>query len=173
MNELPQASEILPVDPVDYEKDVGPTEHHEIIKQIDIDYKADADPERLRHGWRRILRKNPSLEFMQEVALMNQTELDPVRVKKVSRKKETKQPKKARFFCNPLTTPYQIERKLYWLIVPALLIDFAFYYIDKTTLSYAALFGISTDLHLSGKQYSDLSSMFYMWVNLVRQGLVA
>lgn len=33
--------------------------------------------------------------------------------------------------------------------------------IDKTTLSYAAIFGISDSLHLVGNQYSWLSSIFY------------
>lgn len=33
--------------------------------------------------------------------------------------------------------------------------------IDKTTLSYAAIFGINDDLGLSGAQYSWLSSVFY------------
>lgn len=33
--------------------------------------------------------------------------------------------------------------------------------IDKTTLSYAAIFGIKGDLGLSGEQYSWLSSVFY------------
>ena len=34
-------------------------------------------------------------------------------------------------------------------------------YVDKTTLSYAAIFGIKTDLHLQGTEYSWLSSIFY------------
>lgn len=66
--------------------------------------------------------------------------------------------------------------------MPALLVDFTFYYVDKTTLSYAAvspptlsynpgetprsstgqLFGIKKDLNLSGTQYSNLGSIFYM-----------
>lgn len=33
--------------------------------------------------------------------------------------------------------------------------------IDKTTLSYAALYGIREDLNLTGSQYSWLSSLFY------------
>lgn len=46
-------------------------------------------------------------------------------------------------------------------ILPYLSVCYAFFYIDKTTLSYAAIFGIQTDLHLEGTQYSWLSSMFY------------
>lgn len=33
--------------------------------------------------------------------------------------------------------------------------------VDKTTLSYAAIFGIKDDLNLSGEEYSWLSSVFY------------
>lgn len=32
---------------------------------------------------------------------------------------------------------------------------------EKTTLSYAAIFGIRDDLHLVGTEYSWLSSLFY------------
>lgn len=38
---------------------------------------------------------------------------------------------------------------------------YAFFYIDKTTLSYAAIFGIREDLNLVGTEYSWLSSIFY------------
>lgn len=34
-------------------------------------------------------------------------------------------------------------------------------YLDKTTLSYASIMGLRTDIHLHGQQYSWLSSMFY------------
>jgi MFS family permease len=34
-------------------------------------------------------------------------------------------------------------------------------YVDKTTLSYAAIFGIKDDLGLHGTEYSWLSSIFY------------
>lgn len=57
------------------------------------------------------------------------------------------------------------ERKLLWkidrMILPYLAVCYAFFYIDKTTLSYAAIFGIRDDLHLVGTQYSWLSSLFY------------
>ena len=58
----------------------------------------------------------------------------------------------------------QLERKLYWMIIPPLFVDYAFYYIDKTTLQYAALYGIKDDLRLHGDQYSNLGSIFYMYV---------
>ncbi|PWY85997.1 MFS allantoate transporter [Aspergillus heteromorphus CBS 117.55] len=55
----------------------------------------------------------------------------------------------------------RLVRKIDWNILPFLSICYAFYYIDKTTLSYAAIFGIKEDLGLSGEQYSWLSSVFY------------
>jgi hypothetical protein len=57
------------------------------------------------------------------------------------------------------------ERALQWkidlMILPYLAVCYAFFYIDKTTLSYAAIFGIKDDLHLVGTEYSWLSSIFY------------
>lgn len=34
--------------------------------------------------------------------------------------------------------------------------------IDKTTLGYAAVFGVKTDVHLSGTEYSWISALFYL-----------
>ena len=50
-----------------------------------------------------------------------------------------------------LLQPYQILSKL-WLILAAS----SFFYIDKTTLSYAAIFDIEKDLNLHGAQYNWL-----------------
>ncbi|PYH93562.1 MFS allantoate transporter [Aspergillus ellipticus CBS 707.79] len=55
----------------------------------------------------------------------------------------------------------RLVRKIDWHILPFLSVCYAFYYIDKTTLSYAAIFGIKEDLGLSGEEYSWLSSVFY------------
>ena len=82
----------------------------------------------------------------------------------------------------------RLIRKVDWMILPCLSVCYIFFYvssnpapqrffpgrefyighwklikakIDKTTLSYAAIFGINEDLHLSGTQYSWLSSIFY------------
>ncbi|GKZ58196.1 hypothetical protein AnigIFM49718_004011 [Aspergillus niger] len=55
----------------------------------------------------------------------------------------------------------KLVRKIDWIILPFLSVCYAFYYIDKTTLSYAAIFGIKEDLKLTGEQYSWLSSVFY------------
>ncbi|KAI3328150.1 major facilitator superfamily domain-containing protein [Ustulina deusta] len=55
----------------------------------------------------------------------------------------------------------KLRRKLDYRILPLLSICYFFYYVDKTTLSYAALFGIKTDLSLGSEDYSWLSSLFY------------
>ncbi|CAI7593349.1 major facilitator superfamily domain-containing protein [Penicillium manginii] len=55
----------------------------------------------------------------------------------------------------------RLVRKLDIRIIPILGICYFFYYVDKTTLSYAAIFGIKDSLHLQGAEYSWLSSIFY------------
>ncbi|KAE8344830.1 major facilitator superfamily domain-containing protein [Aspergillus arachidicola] len=55
----------------------------------------------------------------------------------------------------------RLVRKIDWIILPCLSVCYIFFYIDKTTLSYAAIFGIEDSLHLTGNQYSWLSSIFY------------
>ncbi|ESZ94064.1 hypothetical protein SBOR_5540 [Sclerotinia borealis F-4128] len=55
----------------------------------------------------------------------------------------------------------KLIKKIDMVILPCLAICYTFYYIDKTTLSYAAIFGIKDDLNLEGTKYSWLSSIFY------------
>ncbi|KAH8897374.1 MFS general substrate transporter [Thozetella sp. PMI_491] len=55
----------------------------------------------------------------------------------------------------------RLKRKLDMRILPLLGMCYFFYYVDKTTLSYAAIFGIKDDLQLKGTEYSWLSSVFY------------
>ena len=55
----------------------------------------------------------------------------------------------------------KLIRKVDFLILPLIAVNYAFFYIDKTTLSYSAIFGIREDLNLHGKQYSWLSALFY------------
>ena len=55
----------------------------------------------------------------------------------------------------------KLVRKIDFMILPYLAVCYAFFYIDKTTLSYAAIFGIRDDLHLHGTEYNWLSSLFY------------
>lgn len=56
---------------------------------------------------------------------------------------------------------HRLVRKIDFMILPYLAVCYAFFYIDKTTLSYAAIFGIRDDLNLHGTQYNWLSSLFY------------
>jgi hypothetical protein len=73
------------------------TRDKELIRDVDAQY-TDGDDGKPRTGWRKLLRTNPTLDFMRDVAEANAEPLDPVEVKKV-------------------------ERKLYWLIVPPLFIE--------------------------------------------------
>ncbi|CAN6647768.1 allantoate permease [Trichomonascus vanleenenianus] len=64
-------------------------------------------------------------------------------------------------------TPEEIRkvvRKVDYTILPFIMVCYVFYYVDKTTLSYAAIFGMNEDLNLHGSQYSWLSSVFYFGV---------
>ncbi|VVT51624.1 uncharacterized protein SAPINGB_P003158 [Magnusiomyces paraingens] len=55
----------------------------------------------------------------------------------------------------------RITRKVDMMILPFIFVSYVFFYVDKTTLSYAAIFGITKDLKLTGDKYSWLSSVFY------------
>lgn len=59
------------------------------------------------------------------------------------------------------TEAKKLERRIDFMILPYLAVCHAFFYIDKTTLSYAAIFNIREDLNLKGTQYNWLSSIFY------------
>ncbi|KAK4550107.1 hypothetical protein LTR36_003074 [Oleoguttula mirabilis] len=59
------------------------------------------------------------------------------------------------------TEEKKLVRKIDLMILPYLAICYVFFYVDKTTLSYAAIFGIRDDLKLVGTEYSWLSSIFY------------
>ncbi|KAF2729472.1 hypothetical protein EJ04DRAFT_395164, partial [Polyplosphaeria fusca] len=59
------------------------------------------------------------------------------------------------------TEEKKLVRKIDFVIIPYLAVCYAFFCIDKTTPSYAAIFGIRENLNLVGDQYSWLSSMFY------------
>lgn len=176
-----EVGDILPVnsaDVLDVEAENKlESEHLETAtKAVDIDYVPDANPDQLHHGWRRILRKNPSLEFMQEVAVMNDTVLDPKTVKRVGtfwawrgpaqelivrRSSGSSTSSSYRRYlsisCSTTLTKYarsfdNFERSL--CAPPAERV--------QTTLSYAALFNISADLKMSGTDYSNLGSIFNM-----------
>lgn len=57
-------------------------------------------------------------------------------------------------------------RKLLWKIdlrlIPLVCITYALQSIDKTTLNYAAVFGLREDLGLTGVQYSWCGAIFYL-----------
>lgn len=97
--DTPDALEFTPVrrlpPPVGATKDVdieraekNATEHIEDADGrskvlADFQYNAEEDETRPRSGIARLLRKNPSVDFMREVAIANAQELDPEEVKKV------------------------------------------------------------------------------------------
>lgn len=47
-------------------------------------------------------------------------------------------------------------------VLPMMFITSILQFLDKTALNYANLFGIRTDLNLTGNQYSWLASIFYL-----------
>lgn len=55
-----------------------------------------------------------------------------------------------------------LVRKLDRIILPIMCLVYFCQYLDKQTLSYAAVFGLKTDLKLTGNQYSWLTSAFYI-----------
>lgn len=64
------------------------TEHLEDVNGhskalADFQYNAEEDETKPRTGIARLYRKNPSVDFMREVAIANTQELDPVEVKQV------------------------------------------------------------------------------------------
>jgi len=50
----------------------------------DIEYDDQENSEQSRTGMRRLLKRNPSYNFIRDVALADETPLDPVQVKRVS-----------------------------------------------------------------------------------------
>ncbi|KAG7447434.1 MFS general substrate transporter [Guyanagaster necrorhizus] len=55
----------------------------------------------------------------------------------------------------------KVLRKIDWRFLPIMFITYNFNFIDKTILSSASVFGLKTDTHLVGQQYSWVSSVFY------------
>jgi len=50
----------------------------------DIAYDDQENPERSRTGMRKLLKRNPSYNFIRDVAIADETPLDPAQVKRVS-----------------------------------------------------------------------------------------
>lgn len=66
----------------------------------------------------------------------------------------------------------RVLRKIDFVILPLLLSIYALQSLDKTSLTYASVFGLITDTHLHGQEYSWLGSIVYV-AQLVMQPLVA
>lgn len=58
-------------------------------------------------------------------------------------------------------TSKRLLRIIDWHLMPLLCLIYGLNYLDKTTLSYASIMGIKTDIGLVGDDYQWLSSMFY------------
>ncbi|KAH8901569.1 major facilitator superfamily transporter [Thozetella sp. PMI_491] len=59
-------------------------------------------------------------------------------------------------------TLHALRWKIDLRLLPLLTITYALQSIDKTTLGYAAVFNLQTDLHLQGTDYSWLGAIFYL-----------
>ncbi|ORX38210.1 pantothenate transporter [Kockovaella imperatae] len=55
----------------------------------------------------------------------------------------------------------KVLRKIDLIVLPLFFLIYGFQYLDKIALSYAAIFGMKTDLHLVGQDYSWCASIFY------------
>lgn len=66
----------------------------------------------------------------------------------------------------------RVLRKIDLTILPILLVVYCLQSLDKTSLSYASVFGLVKDTHLVGREYSWLGSVVYL-AQLVMQPLVA
>ncbi|GES60726.1 MFS transporter [Aspergillus terreus] len=76
---------------------------------------------------------------------------------------------------SPMLTPEnnaQVLRKIDLRLLPILLAIYFLQQVDKSTLSYASVFGIIEDVGLKGQEYSWLGSVIYL-AQLVVQPLVA
>ncbi|KND91789.1 putative transporter [Tolypocladium ophioglossoides CBS 100239] len=66
----------------------------------------------------------------------------------------------------------RVLRRIDFRILPIMLFVYCLQSLDKTTLSYASVFGIINDTHLVGEQFSWLGSIVYL-AQLVFQPLIA
>ncbi|GAA6052475.1 hypothetical protein JCM3770_001130 [Rhodotorula araucariae] len=55
----------------------------------------------------------------------------------------------------------RVLRKIDFTVLPAFAIIFGLNYLDKIGLSYAAIFGMRTDLHFAGQDYQWTATVFY------------
>jgi hypothetical protein len=66
----------------------------------------------------------------------------------------------------------RVLRRIDWRILPLILFVYCLQSLDKTTLSYASVFGLIQDTNLVGDQFSWLGSVVYV-AQLVFQPLIA
>ncbi|KAL2416568.1 hypothetical protein ABEF95_000087, partial [Exophiala dermatitidis] len=65
-----------------------------------------------------------------------------------------------------------VLKRIDYRVLPLLLGAYFFQQLDKSSLSYVSVFGITSDAHLHGRQYSWLGSILYL-AQLVMQPLAA
>lgn len=58
-------------------------------------------------------------------------------------------------------TNKRLLRIIDWHLMPIMCVVYGINYLDKTTISYASIMGLRTDLHLVNDNYQWLGSMFY------------
>jgi hypothetical protein len=57
------------------------------------------------------------------------------------------------------TEAAKVLRKIDWIVLPMMCAVYTFMLIDKSSLSFAAIMDLKTDLHLTGDEYSWLGSL--------------
>jgi len=55
----------------------------------------------------------------------------------------------------------RLLRRIDWNLMPVMCVVYGLNYLDKTTISYASIMGLKTDLNLVGDDYQWLGSLFY------------
>ena len=56
----------------------------------------------------------------------------------------------------------KLVRKVDLMIIPCMVATYFLQFLDKTTVSYAAIMGLRADTHLKGQDYSNVAMMFYV-----------
>lgn len=56
----------------------------------------------------------------------------------------------------------QIVRKVDWHIIPIIFVTYTLSFLDKVTVNYANVMGLSTDLGMTGNQFSNMATLFFV-----------
>ncbi|KAL1966662.1 hypothetical protein VTN77DRAFT_3859 [Rasamsonia byssochlamydoides] len=59
-------------------------------------------------------------------------------------------------------TNRRLLRIIDWNLIPIMCVVYCLNFLDKTTISYASITGLNTDIHLVGDNYQWLGSLFYI-----------